>query len=78
MAKGRPLSAAHKAAISAGMKRYWATRSARSGGGGGSSHVTKTSQNIDNGGQISRAEAAARMFGTKAAAKKISKARKRR
>lgn len=79
MAKGRPLSAAHKAAISAGMKRYWATRRASSGGSSGAAHkVSPSTQHLETGRQISRAEAAVRMFGSAAAAKKIAAAKKRK
>ena len=73
MPKGRPLSAAHKAAISAGLKRYHATRRANSGGGG-----SKTTFNIDTGGQISREEAAIRMFGTAGARARLAGGKKRR
>jgi hypothetical protein len=73
MAKGRPLSAAHKAAISAGMKRYWATKSA---GGGSARHAT--SQHLETGKQISRADAARIMFGSAGAAKKIAHSKKKR
>jgi hypothetical protein len=72
MAKGRPLSAAHKAAISAGLKRYWAGK--RSGGSGGSSRPTII--NIDTGKAISREEAAIRMYGTAGAAKKLAAGKK--
>jgi hypothetical protein len=78
MAKGRPLSAAHKAAISAGMKRYWATRRAGSGGSSAERKLANTSQHLETGKQISRADAAAIMFGSKAAAAKIKKSVKRR
>lgn len=56
MAKGRPLSAAHKAAISAGLKRYWASKR-------GDSQPTVT--NVTTGRAISREEAAQIMFGTR-------------
>lgn len=58
---GRPMSAEHKAAISAGMKRYWAERRASSSGGGERRSPT------DKGGSISRSEAAAVMHGSGAA-----------
>lgn len=78
MAKGKPLSAAHKAAISAGLKRYWATkRAGGSGSGGGKKRVI---QHIETGRPISREEAARIMFGSAGAAKKLAagkKARKR-
>lgn len=75
MAKRGPLSAAHKAAISAGLKRYHASK------GSGSSGKAKTSLNVDTGKQISRGAAAAIMFGSAGARKKLAsgkKARKRR
>ncbi len=74
MAKGRPLSAAHKAAISAGMKRYWASKQASSG----RSSARAPIQHLETGRTISREEAAARMFGTRGAAKKLASAAKRR
>lgn len=65
----RPMSAAHKAAISAGLKRYWATRRASEGpknpGGGSTSSGEKTSFNISTGQQITREAAAMIMFGAK-------------
>lgn len=77
MAKGRPLSAAHKAAISAGLKRYWATKN---GTGSGSSGGGKTRgvQHIETGRLISREEAARIMFGSAGAAKKLAAGKKRR
>lgn len=77
MARGKPLSAAHKAAISAGMKRYWASKRGGSGsssGGGGKSKI----YSIDTGSAISREEAARIMFGTKGAAKKLAAGKKAR
>jgi hypothetical protein len=74
MARGKPLSAAHKAAISAGLKRYWATK--KSGGSGGSSG--RGIQHIDTGKFISREDAARIMFGSKGAAKKLAAGKKRR
>lgn len=74
MAKGRPLSAAHKAAISAGLKRYWASKGSGSGG------KQRAIQHIETGKTISREDAARIMFGSKGAAKKLAagkKARKR-
>lgn len=68
MAKGRSLSAAHKAAISAGLKRYWAGKRA---GGSGAKPKQKII-NIDTGKAISMEEAAVRMFGTAGAAKKLA------
>ncbi len=75
MAKGKPLSAAHKAAISAGLKRYWA---AKKGGGSGSSGGGKTRgiQHIETGRVISREEAARIMFGSAGAAKKLAAGKK--
>lgn len=73
MAKRGPLSAAHKAAISAGMKRYWATKSA-----GGSSSSSRPIQNIDTGGTISREAAALVMFGSAGARKKAVGGKKSR
>lgn len=75
MAKRGPLSAAHKAAISAGLKRYWAgKKSSRSGSGG----VAKKPSiiNIDTNKPISREAAAAIMFGSRGAAKKLAGGRK--
>ncbi len=80
MAKGRPLSAAHKAAISAGLKRYWATKKGSGGGSSGGGN-TRKAVDIETGRMISREEAARIMFGSAGAAKKIAagkKARKRR
>jgi len=78
MAKGKPLSAAHKAAISAGLKRYWATKNGSgSGSGGGKQRAIK---HLETGRVISREEAARIMFGSAGAAKKLAagkKARKR-
>jgi hypothetical protein len=91
MASRGPLSAAHKAAISAGLKRYWASRKG-SGGGGASAGspgtgkpresvtrglrqpkaAVRSSQNIDTGKQISRAAAAAIMFGPGGTRKKAA------
>ena len=72
MPKGKPLSAAHKAAISAGLKRYWASRSGS--GGGKQTHFPS----IINGkvGTISREDAARIMFGSKGAAKKLAAGKK--
>jgi len=78
MAKRGPLSAAHKAAISAGLKRYHASRRNSSGGASG---TAKATFNIDTGQNISREEAARRMFGSAGAAKKLAagkKAKRRR
>jgi len=72
MAKGRPLSAAHKAAISAGLKRYWASKK----GGGSGSGGTRTALHIETGRQISREEAARIMFGSVGAAKKLAAGKK--
>jgi len=74
MARGKPLSAAHKAAISAGLKRYWAAK--KSGGSGGSNG--RKIQHIETGRTISREEAARIMFGTAGAAKKLAAGKKRR
>lgn len=74
MARRGPLSAAHKAAISAGLKRYHANRKA--GGSGKSSKPAII--NIDTGRAISREEAAIRMFGTAGAAKKLAAGKKAR
>lgn len=80
MAKGKPLSAAHKAAISAGLKRYWATK--RSGGSGsGSSGKQRAIQHLKSNGSvgtISREEAARIMFGSAGAAKKLAAGKKAR
>jgi hypothetical protein len=73
MARGKPLSAAHKAAISAGLKRYWATKN--SGGSGGASG--RKTQHIETG-MISREDAARIMFGTAGAAKKLAAGKRRR
>jgi hypothetical protein len=78
MPKGRSLSAAHKAAISAGLKRYHASKRGSSGSGGGS--TKRKILNIDTGKAISMEDAARIMFGSKGAAKKLAagkKARKR-
>lgn len=75
MARRGPLSAAHKAAISAGLKRYHAAR--RSGSGGSSGKANKpTIINISTGSPISREEAAVRMFGTAGAARKLAAGKK--
>lgn len=74
MARRGPLSAAHKAAISAGLKRYHANRKA---GGSGSSSKPKI-LNIDTGRGISREEAARIMFGSAGAAKKLAAGKKAR
>ena len=76
MPKGKPLSASHKAAISAGLKRYHAGR--RSGSSGSQSKPAII--NIDTGKPISREAAAVIMFGTAGAARKLAagKRRKRR
>jgi hypothetical protein len=74
MARGKPLSAAHKAAISAGLKRYWATKN--SGGSGGASG--RKTQHIETGKMISREDAARIMFGTAGAAKKLAAGKRRR
>jgi hypothetical protein len=73
MPRGKPLSAAHKAAISAGLKRYHA---GRRGGSSGGLAKRPSIINIDTGKAISREEAARRMFGTKGAAKKLAGGRK--
>lgn len=81
MGRRGPLSAAHKAAISAGLKRYWAGRKGSGSAGGGGS-ATKTIQNVSNSFKpISREEAARIMFGSKGAAQKLAggkKVRKKR
>lgn len=74
MAKGKPLSAAHKAAISAGLKRYWASK--KSSGSGGSNG--RGVQHIETGRLISREDAARIMFGSAGAAKKLAAGKKRR
>jgi hypothetical protein len=72
MARRRgPLSAAHKAAISAGLKRYWSARKGSAGGAKKPSII-----NIDTNKPISREEAARIMFGSKGAAKKLAAGRK--
>lgn len=75
MARRGPLSASHKAAISAGLKRYHAARRA---GSGGSSKVggPKNTINIDTGKTISREAAARIMFGSRGSAKKAARGRK--
>lgn len=73
MPRGRPLSAAHKAAISAGLKRYHAARRA-----GSSNSNTRTTLNIDTGKQISREEAALIMFGSAGARKRQAGGKRRR
>lgn len=110
MPKGKPLSAAHKAAISAGLKRYHAGRGGGSSSGrakrttsgrrgsptnpvigvpqfsntpapkppGRKSNASREIKNIDTGKPISREAAAAIMFGTKGAAKKLAAAKKRK
>lgn len=80
MPRGKPLSAAHKAAISAGMKRYWATKRAGGGSSGGSRtrsigdriNAPRPIQHLETGKIISREAAAAIMFGSKAARKKTA------
>lgn len=64
------MTAEHKAAISAGLKRYWASR--RGSGGGSSSSGTST--HLETGKQISRADAGAIMHGkrTPSATKKLA------
>lgn len=74
MAKRGPMSAAHKAAISAGMKRYWAGKKGSSSG----SSASKGILNIDTGKTISREEAAIRMFGAAGARKKLAAGKKAR
>lgn len=74
MARRGPLSAAHKAAISAGLKRYHANR--KSGGTGKSSKPAII--NISTGSAISREEAARIMFGSAGAAKKLAAGKKAR
>jgi hypothetical protein len=78
MAKGRQLSASHKAAISAGMKRYWAEHRKSSGGSAAQKRLSNTSTHLETGKQISRADSAAIMFGSAGAAKRIRKATKGR
>lgn len=79
MPKGKPLSAAHKAAISAGLKRYHASRRAGSGGGSSSGKAKKPAiLNVDTGKPISREAAALIMFGTRGAAKKLAAGKKAR
>ena len=73
MAKRGPLSPAHKAAISAGLKRYHA---ARKGGSASGSSAKPKIINIDTGRAISREEAAVRMFGTAGAARKLAGGKK--
>lgn len=68
------MSASHKAAISAGLKRYHASR--RSGSGG--SRKKPAIINIDTGKAISREDAARIMFGSAGAAKKLAAAKRRR
>lgn len=75
MAKGKPLSAAHKAAISAGLKRYWATKKGSGSGSSGGGKV-RPIQHIETGRVISREEAARIMFGSKGAAKKLAAGKK--
>jgi hypothetical protein len=74
MARRGPLSAAHKAAISAGLKRYHANR--KSGGSGKSSKPAIL--NIDTGRAISREDAARIMFGSAGAAKRLAAGKKSR
>lgn len=78
---GRSLSPAHRAAISAGMKRYWAGKRS---GSGSSSGGSGTAHHIETGRAISREEAARIMFGSsgvppkrKAGGRKVTKGRKR-
>lgn len=73
MARRGPLSASHKAAISAGLKRYWA---GRRGGSSSGSKAKASIINIDTGKGISREEAAIRMYGSAGAAKKLAGGRK--
>lgn len=72
------MSAAHRAAISAGMKRYWASKKGSSSEKGGSSLKLNDIVNIDTGKVISREEAAKIMFGTKVATAKLAKRKKSR
>jgi hypothetical protein len=78
MAKGRPLSAAHKAAISAGLKRYWANKKGSGSGGGSGQRSGGHIQSLVGGkvGTISREDAARIMFGSKGAAKKLAAGKK--
>lgn len=76
MAKGRPLSAAHKAAISAGLKRYWAAKKGSGSGSSGGAGKTRGIQHIETGRLISREDAARIMFGSKGAAKKLAAGKK--
>ena len=76
MPKGRPLSAAHKAAISAGLKRYHASKGAA--GSGSKAKAKPKIINIDTGKPISMEHAALIMFGSAGAAKKLAAHKKRR
>lgn len=62
MAKGKPLSAAHKAAISRGLKAYWSKRK----GQGSEATVRRSDDTVqtDTGTRITRDNAAAIMFGS--------------
>lgn len=71
------MSAAHRAAISAGMKRYWANKKGGNSSVGNSANF-KNIVNIDTNRVISREEAAKIMFGTKVATAKIAKRKKSR
>lgn len=75
MAKGRSLSPAHKAAISAGLKRYWANKKGTGSGGSGGGK-TRGIQHIETGRLISKEEAARIMFGSAGAAKKLAAGKK--
>lgn len=75
MGKRGPMSPAQKAAISAGLKRYWAAKKGSGGSSSGSSGGHKII-NIDTGKAISREEAAIRMFGSAGARKKLAAGKK--
>ena len=67
----KPMTAAHKAAISAGLKRYWATKRA--------STPIKSEKTFatDKGTRITQSQAALIMFGSKGAPKRRKKRNRR-
>lgn len=77
MPRGKPLSAAHKAAISAGLKRYHASKRGGSRTPGNAGKF-KEIRSIDTGKSISREDAARIMFGSAGAAKKLAAGKKSR
>lgn len=72
---GRPLSASHKAAISAGLKRYHASR--RASAAPKKPSAAPGVMNISTGKLISQEEAALIMFGTRKATATKKKRRAR-